>query len=59
MQFTVVASNYDSLEAVAAVLIAAFDGVAVLTNHRAVFETEQDLPSELPNTYLRAIDFSF
>lgn len=59
VQFTVLAATHDSLEAVCAALIAAFEGVKVLTNHAANLEGEQDLSSEVPNAFLRGIDFTF
>jgi hypothetical protein len=59
VQFTVVASDFEKVAEISAALVAALDGVAVLANHPAILEGDQDIPSEDPAIYARAIDFTF
>lgn len=57
VQFTVFASDYDRLSEICAELIEALDGFAVLDNHPASFDSDRDIPSDLPGVHARAIDF--
>lgn len=59
VQFTAFATTFEALETLCAALIAAFDGVEVITGHPANFEDDRDIPSELPGVFARALDFTF